>query len=62
MFQHHGHPQGQPIPSQPVQNQQQNTLPPLLQPGRLTELVIAGTGHQEKLEPAVEHVKDDAFN
>lgn len=32
-------------------------LPPLLLNARLHELVIAGTGQNERLEPALEHVK-----
>lgn len=31
-------------------------LPPLLLNARLHELVIAGTGQNERLEPALEHV------
>lgn len=31
-------------------------LPPLLQSARLHELVVAGTGQNERLEPALEHV------
>lgn len=32
-------------------------LPPLVLNSRLHELVIAGTGQNERLEPALEHVK-----
>ena len=50
---------------QQQQQQQQNHhnshnssvgLPPLLLGGRLHELVVAGTGQNERLEPALEHV------
>ena len=53
MFQGHQQQQQQ----QHAQPQQSGSLPPLLQPTRLPELVMAGTGHTERIEGAVEHVR-----
>lgn len=46
-----------PGPSNPTGNSGSSAgLPPLLLNARLHELVIAGTGQNERLEPALEHV------
>lgn len=39
-----------------------SALPPLLLNARLHELVIAGTGQNERLEPALEHVQTSFKN
>lgn len=52
MFQNHSQAHAQQQHSQP----QGTSLPPLLQPARLPELVMASTGHSERIEGAVEHV------
>lgn len=40
----------------PQNNSSSNSLPPLVLNARLHELVIAGTGQNERLEPALEQV------
>jgi hypothetical protein len=49
--------QGSGVPSNnPNSNTGTTGLPPLILNARLHELVIAGTGQNERLEPACEHV------
>ena len=55
--------QSQPSHGQaPAQTTQGTSLPPLLQPARLPELIVAGTGHHERIEGAVEHVRELMLN
>ncbi len=67
MFQGHSNQHSQQQQQQQQQGHGQSqvqgsSLPPLLQPGRLPELVMAGTGHNERIEGAVEHVLRNLLN
>lgn len=54
---HHHHPNAASSSSQAQSSSGSNSLPPLVLNARLHELVIAGTGQNERLEPALEQVK-----
>ena len=52
-----GHHHTGPSSSQPQNSNGSTSLPPLVLNARLHELVISGTGQNERLEPALEQVK-----
>ena len=51
-----------PSTGNPSSSSSSSGLPPLLLNARLHELVIAGTGQNERLEPALEHVNYTNYN
>lgn len=64
MYNNHHHSQGlagsQGTSNSSTNTTNSNTLPPLILNARLHELVIAGTGQNERLEPTLEHVRSSA--